>query len=88
MINPMRRKQAARAFLEALAMAGGYALEESILWSYVNDLLKPPLSFGEKGVINKFLKDNGWIREATDSMDPGMKQFVITELGRNQLASL
>ena len=88
MINPIRRKQIARAFLEALSMAGGYALEETMLFSYVNDLVKPPLDFTEKGMTKKLLMDAKYIREATDPLDPGMKQWVITELGRNYLASL
>jgi hypothetical protein len=88
MINPVRRKQIHRALLEALSMAGGYALEESMLFNYVDDLVKPPLSFAEKGCTTAFLKDQQWIRQVEDTMDPGMKQWVITELGRNQLASL
>jgi len=86
--NPVRRKQIARAILEALSMAGGYALENSILISYANDIVKPPLTFGEEGVTLKLLKDSGWIRQATDALDPGMKQWVLTDLGRNYLASL
>lgn len=88
MTNPQRRKQITRAVLEALSMAGGYALEESTLFSFVDDLVKPPLQYTEKGLATKFLKDGGFIREVADSMDPGMKQWLITELGRNQLASL
>jgi len=87
-VNPNRRKQIARALLETLAMAGGYALEEGALFNFVNDLIKPPMDFGEKGVTTAFLKEQGWIRTAEDSADPGMKQWVITELGRNYLASL
>lgn len=88
MTNPLRRKQITRAMLEALSMSGGYALEQSLLFSFVDDLVKPPLQFTEQGLATKFLKDNGWIKEVPDSMDPGMKQWLLTELGRNQLASL
>ncbi|MDP3851974.1 MAG: hypothetical protein Q8Q59_15840 [Luteolibacter sp.] len=87
-INPMRRKQIIRALLDALAMAGGYALEDSLLFGFVNDLVKPPLENEERTVITKFCDDEGWIRLVPDSMDPGLKQWVITELGRNTLASL
>jgi hypothetical protein len=88
-INPVRRKQASRAMLETLAMAGGYALEDSILLSMVDDLVKPPLSFGEKGMVKKLLIDQGFMKQAApDALDPEMKQWVITELGRNYLASL
>jgi|688.fasta_scaffold2001672_2 hypothetical protein len=88
MINPARRIQISRAVLEALSMAGSYALEESRLFSFVDDLVAPPLQYTEQGLTTKFLKDQGWIREAPNSMDPGLKQWVITESGRNQLASL
>ena len=87
-VNPLRRKQIARAMLEALSMAGGYALEESILFSCVDDLVKPPLTFTEKGQAAHNLKEAGWMRLVPDSMDAGLKQWVITELGRNTLASL
>ncbi len=86
--NPLRRKQAAKAVLEALHMAGGYALEESRLFSFVGDLLRPPLSFGEMGDTTFRLKDSGLIRTVEDPLDPGMKMWVITDLGRNYLASL
>jgi len=88
MINPQRRKQITRAFLEALSMAGGYALEEGLLFNYVDDLVKPPLQFTERGCVTHALKTAGLIRNAEDSLDPGMKQWVITELGRNRLAAL
>ncbi len=88
-VNPARRKQVARTMLETLAMAGGYALEDSILLSMVNDLVKPPMDLAEQGIQKKLLIDQGFMKEAApDALDPGMKQWVITELGRNYLASL
>lgn len=86
--NPLRRKQVAKSLLEALNMAGGYALEESRMFSFIDDLIRPPLSFGERGTTLQNLKDGGYIRTATDPLDPGMKMWVITDLGRNYLASL
>jgi hypothetical protein len=88
MINPVRRKQVRRTLLETLKMAGNYALEESTMWGYVNDLIKPPVNFGERGVTLKELRDGGFIREAEDTLDPEMKQWLITELGKNLLTSL
>lgn len=88
MINPVRRKQVRRTVLETLKMSGNYALEESTMWKFVNDLIKPPLTFGEWGVTLQALKEGGFIREAEDTLDPGMKQWLITELGKNLLTSL
>lgn len=69
-------------------MAGHFALPESTLWSYVDDLVKPPLSAAERSETTTFLSGGEFIREAKDTLDPGLKQWVITELGRNLLASL
>ena len=88
MINPLRRKHAAKAYLESLEMAGGYALEDSRLMSFVNDLIRPPLSFAEHGVVKKMLLDKKFMAAAPDALDEEMKMWVITELGRNYLASL
>jgi hypothetical protein len=88
MINPLRRKQAAKAYLESLQMAGGYALEDSRLMSFVDDLIRPPLSFSEHGVVKQMLRDGKMIKAVTDALDPEMKMWVITDLGRNYLASL
>ena len=89
MINPLRKKQAAKCYLETLQMAGGYAVEDSRLMSFVDDLIRPPLTYAEHGVAKQDLRNGKYIREATpDALDPGMKQWVITDLGRNYLASL
>lgn len=88
MSNPARTKQIRKAALQTLAQTGGYALPVESLWSFVDDLVKPPLTFGEKGVTEKFLIDGQFVRLVPDSLDPILKQCVITELGRNLLASL
>lgn len=88
MVNPMRHKQVARAILEALQMADGYALEKSRLMGFVNDLVKPELQFTEQGVALGLLKDAGLIRKADDPLDPGLELWVITDKGRNYLAGL
>lgn len=84
----MRRVQIIRTLLETLSMAGGYALEKSRLLSFVDDLVKPPLQFTEQGQILADAKAAGWIRKVENSADPGLEEWVITELGRNYLASL
>lgn len=88
MTNPLRRKHAAKAYLEALQMAGGYALEDGRLMSFVDDLIRPPLTYAEHGVVKEMLKKGNYMRPAEDAMDPGMKMWVITDLGRNYLSSL
>lgn len=88
MTNPVRRRQACRTILDTLAMAGTYALEESMLLGYVNDLIRPPLNYAEQGIAMASLKDSGYIRLVPDSLDKDLKQWVITEHGRNFLASL
>jgi hypothetical protein len=88
MVNPLRRKQIAKAYLEALAMAGGYALEDSRLMGFVNDLIRPQPTFAEHGVVKAMLKEGQLIRKTEDALDPGMTMWVITDLGRNYLASL
>lgn len=88
MVNPVRRRQACRTVLETLAMAGNYALEQSVMLGFVNDIIKPPLNYAEQGVVVAYLKDAGFIRLVPDSLDKELKQWVIAELGRNFLASL
>lgn len=88
MVNPVRRRQASRTLLETLAMAGNYALEQSVMLGFVNDLIRPPLNFAEQGVVLAYLRDAGFIRQVPDSLDKDLHQWVITELGRNFLASL
>lgn len=88
MNNPARRKQVRRTILETLKMAKGYALEESTLLKYVNDLIKPPISIGEWTLTLQDLKSGEYIREAEDTLDPEMKQWLITEFGKNLLTSL
>lgn len=88
MENPLRRKQIAKAYLEALGMAGGYALEDSRLMAFVNDLVRPEPKCSEHGVVKNFLRTQGYIRKTEDALDPGMVMWVSTELGRNYLASL
>lgn len=88
MIDVMRRKHIRRCFLQTLKTAGDYALEETTLWQHVDDLVKPPTTYGERGVIIKFFKDGDYIRAVADSLDPEIVQWVITERGKNLLASL
>jgi len=88
MTNPLRIRQVRRAFLQCLTYAGGYAVPEDLLWGHVDDLVKPPLSFTEKGMTTAFFKTNGHIVLVESEIDPGLKQWAITEKGKTMLATL
>lgn len=89
MTNPLRRKQIAKAYLEALDMAGGYALEDTRLMGFVGDLVRPEPSGEEHAAVKTLLKDGNYIRRAPENpMDKELVEWVITDLGRNYLASL
>jgi hypothetical protein len=86
--NPVRRKQVLRTVLEVLRMAGGYALEEQSMFRMVDDLLRPPLHFGERGPAITDLKMKKFIVMVPDSLDPELRQFALTDLGKTYLATL
>lgn len=86
--NPHRRKQVLRAVLETLRFASPYALEAEALWKNVNDLLSPPLQFGERGLVMGQLKTAKMVTEVEDSLDKELRQYAITELGRTYLQTL
>jgi hypothetical protein len=86
--NPVRRKQVLRTMLEVLKMAHPYALEEESMFRMVNDLLRPPLHFGERGVCITQLKTQKLITQIEDSLDKELRQFALTELGKTFLATL
>lgn len=87
-MNPARTKQIRRTALSALDMAAPYALPEETLWSHVSDLVRPPLSDVERKETAEFLTAKDFIRAVRDDMDPELKQWVITEVGKSLLASL
>ena len=86
--NPHRRKQVLRAVLQTLKFASPYALEAEALWNNINDLLSPPLQFGERGVVIGQLKTQLMVTEVEDSLDKELRQYAITELGRTYLQTL
>ena len=85
--NPVRRKQVLRTLLEVLAMAAPYALEEEAMFRMVNDLLRPPLQFGERGPTLTQLRTQKFIVQVEDSLDPELRQFALTDLGKTFLAT-
>lgn len=86
--NPARRKQVRRVVLEALRHASPYALTREVLESHVNDLIRPPLTFGEWGITEEFLAKGKFIVAIHSDIDPDMKQWAITDLGKTLLATL
>lgn len=88
MTNPVRLRQIRRALLSALAMGEGYAIPEELLWGFVDDLVRPPLSYTEKGVTTAFLQENKYIVKVASEIDPGIVQWAVTEKGKTLLASM
>jgi|GEM_PF-2706232 len=86
--NPARRKQVRRIVLEALRHASPYALPVETLQSHCNDLLRPPMNPGEWGVTEAFLAKNAFIVSIASAIDPDLKQWAITDLGKTLLATL
>lgn len=86
--NPARVKQVRRIVLECLKMASPYALPVETLQEHCSDLLRPPLNFGEWGVTEAFLSKSGFIVSIKSDIDPDMKQWAITDLGKTLLATL
>jgi predicted transcriptional regulator len=87
-MNPVRRKQVLRTMLEVLKMASPYAVEEQAMMRMVNDLLRPPLHFGERGPSITQLRDQKFIIQVEDSLDKELRQFALTDLGKTFLATL
>jgi hypothetical protein len=86
--NPQRTKQIRRAALEALKPASPYGLPESTMLSFVDDLVKPPLSEDERKDTLGWLGVEGFARPMAGALDPAAREWVITELGKSLLASL
>lgn len=88
MANPQRTKQIRRAALEALKPAHPYALPEATMLSFVDDLVKPPLSAAERAETLAWLADGKFAARTAGALDPDAPEWVITELGKTLLASL
>lgn len=87
-LNPVRRKQVLRTLLDVLKMAYPYALEEQAMFKMVNDILRPPLHFGERGPTLTQLREQKFIVQVEDSLDPELRQFALTDLGKTFLTTL
>lgn len=87
-VNPARRKQVRRVVLEALRHASPYALANEVLREHVSDLIRPPLNLAEWGMTEKWLSDGGFIVRIESDIDPDMKQWAITDLGKTLLQTI
>jgi hypothetical protein len=86
--NPVRRKQVLRTVLTTLKFASPYALPAEAMWENVNDLLSPPLRWGERGPVITQLKNQKLVTQVEDSLDKELIQYALTELGRTYLQTL
>jgi Cys-tRNA synthase (O-phospho-L-seryl-tRNA:Cys-tRNA synthase) len=81
-MDPFRKKKARHALLEALEMADGYPLADSVLSSYLQDLVKPPIKDAEwKDLVANAL-NNELIVQVPNKLDPEIVQYTITERGQ------
>lgn len=88
MNNPFRIKAIRRAVLEALRLAGDYALPETTLRSHVGDIERPAPADDEWKEAMGFLKQSGLIVTIENTLDADLIQWAITERGRTILATL
>jgi hypothetical protein len=88
MANPQRTKQIRRAVLQALKPARPFALPEETMLSFVDDLVKPPLSETERAEMLTWLADEKVAAQVEGALDPKAVEWVLTEVGGSLLASL
>jgi len=82
-MDQFRKKKATHALLEALEMADGYPLEESVLRSYLLDLVKPPMKDAEwQGLIEDAMLTD-LIVQVPSKLDAELVQYTITERGQS-----
>jgi Cys-tRNA synthase (O-phospho-L-seryl-tRNA:Cys-tRNA synthase) len=81
-MDPFRKKKARHALLEALEMADGYPLADSVLRSYLQDLVKPPLKDAEWKDLTADALKNDLIVQVPNKLDPEILQYTITERGQ------
>jgi hypothetical protein len=81
-MDPFRKKKATTALLEALEMADGYPLADSVVRSYLRDLVKPPMKDAEwKDLIDDALQHE-LIATVPSKLDDELVQYTITERGQ------
>jgi hypothetical protein len=87
-MNNQRLKQIRRAALEALKPAHPYALPQATMFSFIDDLVRPPLKDFEQTELLHWLNTNKLAVRTSGALDPDAPEWVITTLGKSLLASL
>jgi hypothetical protein len=87
-MNYFRKNDIARAILQTLQHAHGYAVPEPSLRPQVNGLIRPPADDAEWTAATDMLAARESIVAIPAEIDPDLKQWAITERGRVLLATL
>ena len=87
-MNQFRKIDIARAILQTLKHAQGYALPEETLRTQVAGLLRPPAKDEEWTAAMDMLAGRESITRIESELDPELRQFAITERGRVLLQTL
>jgi hypothetical protein len=87
-MNQFRKTDIARAILQTLKHAQGYAVPEATLRPQVAGLLRPPPEDAEWTAVTDMLGAREAIIEIPAELDPELIQWAITERGRVLLATL
>lgn len=81
-MNPFRKNDIARAILQTLAHADGFAVPEPSLRPQVDGMLRPPATDAEWTAAVDMLAGRESIAPIESTLDPDLKQWAITERGR------
>ena len=87
-MNPYRLKSMRRGVLEALKLAGTYALPDQTLRQHVGDMERPQPTDAEWEDTITWLASNQFIAAIPSEWDASFKQWAITERGRTILATI
>jgi hypothetical protein len=87
-MNQFRKSDIARAILQTLKHAQGYAVPEPSLRPQVDGMLRPPAKDDEWSAAIDMLAAREAVAAIPSELDPELKQWAITERGRVLLATL
>jgi hypothetical protein len=87
-MNQFRKSDIARAILQTLHHARGYALPEPSLRPQVEGLVRPPAADAEWTAAIDMLGGRGAIAKVPAELDEELVQWAITERGRVLLSTL